>query len=430
MCRRNFHAMRELASLLVLGLLMALFRRVTGAGPLEARATLALGFLVLAAHVGGALAARARLPRLTGYLLTGLAVGPSWARLVRPDELRALAFIGDAALALIAFAAGSRLKIDALRVARRPLARVTAEADELLALAQKEREQATDLWQFTSLIKENYSRGQKVVLLEIMWGLVYADGQLASHEEYLMRKICNLLDLEPGYLGEVKKRLGTKIEYGVHIHNDFGMATALNLAALEEGVQCVNTTLGGLGERAGNTPFEEVVLALELLYDHDTGIDLERIQEVSAKVEEYSGVPLGITKPITGYNAFTHESGIHTDGVIKNTLTYEPIQVEMMRGRTRRFVFGKHTGTRAIETRLAEYGLTNVPKEILIRLQREIKLHTEHKLKSEQGNFIATYRDWDENHKGVTPREFWDLARKAGIPTPDRARKETTARAR
>lgn len=80
------------------------------------------------------------------------------------------------------------------------------EADELLDIAEKERESATDLWQFTSLIKENYSRGQKMVLLEIMWGLVYADGELASKEEYLMRKICNLLDLEPGYLAEVRKR--------------------------------------------------------------------------------------------------------------------------------------------------------------------------------------------------------------------------------
>jgi uncharacterized tellurite resistance protein B-like protein len=82
-----------------------------------------------------------------------------------------------------------------------------SEAGELLALAEKERELATDLWQFTSLINENYSRGQKVVLLEVMWGLVYADGELASREEYLMRKICSLLKLEPGYLAEVKKRL-------------------------------------------------------------------------------------------------------------------------------------------------------------------------------------------------------------------------------
>ena len=80
------------------------------------------------------------------------------------------------------------------------------EADELIALAEQERAQAVDLWQFTSLIKENYSLGQKMVLAEVMWGLVYSDGELASKEEYLMRKICNLLDLEPGYLAEMRRR--------------------------------------------------------------------------------------------------------------------------------------------------------------------------------------------------------------------------------
>lgn len=80
------------------------------------------------------------------------------------------------------------------------------EAAKLLELAQKEREEAVDLWQFTNLIAENYSTGQKMVLAEIMWGLVYSDGDLASKEDYLMRKICNLLRLEPGYLAEARKR--------------------------------------------------------------------------------------------------------------------------------------------------------------------------------------------------------------------------------
>ncbi|MEM7417677.1 MAG: TerB family tellurite resistance protein [Gemmatimonadota bacterium] len=80
------------------------------------------------------------------------------------------------------------------------------EAEKLLELAQQQREQAVDLWQFTNLIAENYSTGQKMVLAEIMWGLVYSDGDLASKEDYLMRKICNLLRLEPGYLAEARKR--------------------------------------------------------------------------------------------------------------------------------------------------------------------------------------------------------------------------------
>jgi uncharacterized tellurite resistance protein B-like protein len=81
-----------------------------------------------------------------------------------------------------------------------------AEAQRLLALAEQERRQAVDLWQFTNLIAENYSVGQKMVLAEIMWGLAHSDGKLAGREDYLMRKICNLLRLEPGYLAEARKR--------------------------------------------------------------------------------------------------------------------------------------------------------------------------------------------------------------------------------
>ena len=89
---------------------------------------------------------------------------------------------------------------------RRQFGLDSSEAEQLLALAQQEREEAVDLWQFTNLIAENYSTGQKMVLAEIMWGLVYSDGDLASKEDYLMRKISNLLRLEPGYLAEARRR--------------------------------------------------------------------------------------------------------------------------------------------------------------------------------------------------------------------------------
>src|SRR5436309_9023165 len=120
------HPMRSIASLFALGLMMALFHRVTAGGPLEARATLALGFLLLAAHLGGDLARRARLPRIIGYLLVGFAVGPAWLGLVRPDEVEALGFIANAAVALIAFAAGSELALHTLRADRVALTRLTA----------------------------------------------------------------------------------------------------------------------------------------------------------------------------------------------------------------------------------------------------------------------------------------------------------------
>ena len=91
---------------------------------------------------------------------------------------------------------------------RRQFGLDAGQAEKLLRLAEEAREEAVDLWQFTNLVAENYSLGQKMVLAEIMWGLVYSDGDLANKEDYLMRKISNLLRLEPGYLAEARKRLG------------------------------------------------------------------------------------------------------------------------------------------------------------------------------------------------------------------------------
>ncbi len=117
-----------IASLFALSLMMALFHRVAAGGPLEARATLALGFLLLAAYVGGELATRVRLPRLTGYLIVGFAVGPAWLGLVRREEVEALGFIADAATALIALAVGSELSLESLRRSRVALARLATGA--------------------------------------------------------------------------------------------------------------------------------------------------------------------------------------------------------------------------------------------------------------------------------------------------------------
>jgi isopropylmalate/homocitrate/citramalate synthase len=207
-----------------------------------------------------------------------------------------------------------------------------------------------------------------------------------------------------------------KVEYGVHIHNDFGMGVANTLTALEHGIPCVNTTVNGIGERAGNACFEELVMALEELYHVKTHIDKSKLYALSRRVEEIAGVPVAFNKAIVGYNAFTHESGIHTDGVIKNTLTYEPMQVEEL-NRRRRFVFGKHTGTRAVDARLQEAGLA-ATKEQLVAIANDIKVYTEAHTKEYVRDFIAAYRTWDRDNKGVSPEVFWDIARRNGLKVP------------
>ncbi|RQW78972.1 MAG: 2-isopropylmalate synthase [Methanothrix sp.] len=149
-------------------------------------------------------------------------------------------------------------------------------------------------------------------------------------------------------------RLGAPIS--VHCHNDFGMATANTIAALRAGAAMAHVTVNGIGERAGNTSLEEVVMTLESLYKIDTGIKCQDIYQLSRLVSRMTGLPLGINKAIVGENAFTHEAGIHVHGLMADTKTYEPIHPETV-GRKRRIVLGKHAGKASVELALREFGI-------------------------------------------------------------------------
>jgi len=222
------------------------------------------------------------------------------------------------------------------------------------------------------------------------------------------------------FFAQLRPRLRTK-ELSFHGHNDFGLAVANSLAAVEEGVQVPHTCVNGLGERSGNASFEEFVLALEALYGYDTGIDVSRIYELSRLVERLSGIPVGVSKPLVGPNAFAHESGIHAHGVIKHTATYEPIQPERI-GRQRTFVFGKHTGSLAVAEKLRARGVDASPEQIA-ELVQGIKDFAEARSKGDQQAFVAAVHERTERHRGVTDEEFWALATNAGIALPkDRGR--------
>ncbi len=139
----------------------------------------------------------------------------------------------------------------------------------------------------------------------------------------------------------------------IHCHDDLGFALTNTMAALKYGASCAHVTVNGMGERAGNTPLEEVVMALEILYDYQTRIHKEEIYSLSALVSRLTGIPLPINKAIVGEMAFTHESGIHTHGVIREPSTYESVSPEMV-GRKRRIVLGKHSGSASVEAALHE----------------------------------------------------------------------------
>ncbi|MFW5918249.1 MAG: LeuA family protein [Haloferacaceae archaeon] len=149
----------------------------------------------------------------------------------------------------------------------------------------------------------------------------------------------------------------TDARVDVHCHDDFGLATANAMAGFEAGADQAQVSVNGIGERAGNAAFEEVVMAAESLYDVDTGIDTTRITELSRLIEERSDIPVPANKPVVGRNAFSHESGIHAAGVIENADTFEPgVMTPEMVGATRELVLGKHTGVHSVRKRLEEAG--------------------------------------------------------------------------
>ncbi|MHA1606518.1 MAG: 2-isopropylmalate synthase [Candidatus Freyarchaeota archaeon] len=176
---------------------------------------------------------------------------------------------------------------------------------------------------------------------------------------------------------EIKKVLTRGTVVSVHTHNDFGLATANALAAIEKGAQQVHVTVNGIGERAGNASLEEVVVSAVALYGIKVNVDTTRIFETSKLVERISGVRLPPNKPIIGDNAFKHESGIHAHAVLENPLTYEPIKPELI-GRIREsivedaIVIGKHAGGHSLRAKLQEMGITcneEQLREILSRIK-------------------------------------------------------------
>jgi homocitrate synthase NifV len=148
----------------------------------------------------------------------------------------------------------------------------------------------------------------------------------------------------------------TGIDVEMHMHNDFGLATANTLAGVRAGANYVGVTVIGLGERAGNAALEEVVMGLKYLYGIDLNFKTEMFRELAEYVSRASGRPLPVCKPIVGSNMFRHESGIHADGALKHPGTYEAFQPEEV-GLERQIVIGKHSGTAALRAKFAEYGI-------------------------------------------------------------------------
>ncbi|MEL6221536.1 MAG: homocitrate synthase [Cyanobacteria bacterium J06627_8] len=210
---------------------------------------------------------------------------------------------------------------------------------------------AVDHGLWVSVGGEDSSRADETFLID---AAQYAQEWGASRFRF-----CDTVGIfDPMMTYERVQRLVSNLDIPVemHTHNDLGMATANAIAGIRAGAASVNTTVNGLGERAGNAAMEEVVMTLKRIYGIQPNIDTKHLLELSRLVAKASNCPIPPWKAVVGDNAFAHESGIHAHGVLNDPSTYEPFKPEEV-GWQRRLVVGKHSGRHLIQSILEQHGV-------------------------------------------------------------------------
>ena len=195
--------------------------------------------------------------------------------------------------------------------------------------------------------------------------------------------------------------------WGVHCHNDFGLAVANTIAAVQAGINYPTVTVNSLGDSSGNAALEEVVMIIEKLFDIDTGVDTTMLYELSKMVEKKSGVYLSPQKPISGYNSYRHESEVHVSGVLSHTESYEPISPEEV-GREREFVLGKHSGPTNVKELLKSKKVSMTDEQI----EKVLKKIEEEKTTHRQRNideFLEKKEEYNKEMLGFSEGRFWEL---------------------
>jgi isopropylmalate/homocitrate/citramalate synthase len=222
---------------------------------------------------------------------------------------------------------------------------------------------------------------------------------------------------------ELSSQTKKDVPLSVHCHNDFGLATANTLAAVEEGVAYLHTCVAGFGERAGIAPLEEVVVALELLYNIDTGLDMKKLYRLSQLAEKSFALPIQYHKPIIGENAFSYEIEEHVRGILAHPMIYEPFPPEIVE-REATFFLGRQTSKSLIENRLAMARIKATPAQI-DEIIRRIKSVQEGLDKGgAQMTFYQIKKLLREMQKGSTEEDFWRVVEQVTGQKP-KLQKET-----
>ncbi|MCP4113644.1 MAG: 2-isopropylmalate synthase [Desulfobacteraceae bacterium] len=230
--------------------------------------------------------------------------------------------------------------------------------DEVLKTAFESVKYAKSLTDNVEFSAEDGSRSDRDYLCRVFEAAIEAGATVINLPDTVGYAI-------PGEFGELVKYViehtpnMNKAVLSVHCHNDLGLATANTIAAINAGARQAEVTINGIGERAGNTSLEEVVMALHTRPNYlpmSTNIRTEHIYPTSRLVSMITGIMVQPNKAIVGANAFAHEAGIHQDGVLKNPMTYEIMKPETIGLHESKLVLGKHSGRHALRTRLKDMG--------------------------------------------------------------------------
>lgn len=226
---------------------------------------------------------------------------------------------------------------------------------ELFKRAEAVIKQALDCGLQVCVGMEDASRADSDVLARVA-----EMAQKAGAKRVRFADTLGILDPFTTYSIISELRSHTDMEIEMHAHNDLGLATANTLAAIRAGATSVNTTINGLGERAGNAPLEEVAVAMSVLNQASCGIELTQLPSLCHYVYVASGRSLSPQKAIIGDTVFTHESGIHVDGLLKDINNYQGFSPNIV-GREHQFVLGKHSGVHAIDAVYRKLGIVLSP---------------------------------------------------------------------
>jgi isopropylmalate/homocitrate/citramalate synthase len=216
------------------------------------------------------------------------------------------------------------------------------------------------------------------------------------------------------------------VPLAVHCHNDFGLAVANTLAAVEEGVACVFTTVAGFGERSGCAPLEEVCAALELLYDIETGVDLGKLARLGQLVEKAFALPIQFHKPIIGESAFSYEMDENLKAMVENPIVFEPFPPQIV-GRETSFHLGRQTGKSVVEERLRMAEIKASPMQVE-EIVKKVKAIQEGLDKGEaQMTFYQVKKLMKDLRKGLTEEEFWKIVEQVTRQKPKLGQPPATA---